>query len=124
MGLGRQNYDLGAPILPEELAQLPYKDRTERVMDAINATGVPHADETPCLPDPDFAARVETWRASTASYPHAVIAAVLDERRRDPQFKDLGPELSALLDSLESGDPVEGMGPEGLWLAELRALFK
>lgn len=124
VGLGRQDYDLGVPILPEDLAKLPYKERTERVMQAINATGVAHADELPCLPDPMLSARAETWRGATQSMPHAVIAAVLDERRKDPQFKDLGPELSALLDSLESDDDLEAAGSEGLWLAELRALFR
>ena len=124
VGLGRQDYDLGTPILPEELAKLPYKERTERVMQAINATGVAHEDELPCLPDPMLAARAETWKGVTRSLPHAVIAAVLDERRKDPQYKDLGPELSALLDSLESDDELEAAGSEGLWLAELRALFR
>lgn len=124
VGLGRQDYDLGAPILPEDLAKLPYKERTERVMQAINATGVAHEDELPCVPDPMLAARAETWKGVTRSLPHAVIAAVLDERRKDPQYKDLGPELSALLDSLESDDDLEAVGSEGLWLAELKALFR
>jgi hypothetical protein len=118
LGLGRQDYDLGAPILPEELAALPYKDRTERVMAALNATGVPHDAEQPCAPDPSLAARAEAWRPRTRSDAHAVIAAVLDERRAE-----LGPELNAVLESLETGGPIEGASEEGLWLAELRALF-
>jgi 3-oxoacyl-(acyl-carrier-protein) synthase/3-hydroxymyristoyl/3-hydroxydecanoyl-(acyl carrier protein) dehydratase len=124
IGLGRQDYDLGTPLLPEDLEKLPYKDRTERVMAAINETGVPHDQEAPCAPDPDLSARAETWKSRAKSWPHAVIAAVLDERRKGPRYQDLGPELSELLDSLESGEPVEGAGRDGAWLAELRALFR
>ena len=39
VGMGGQQITIGAAILPAELASLPYKERKERVIDAINGLG-------------------------------------------------------------------------------------
>ena len=67
LGFGRQDYWLGAPIFPEELAKLPYKDRRQAVIDAINGLGPDNAEEEPQPGDPDFAAEVEDWVAATGA---------------------------------------------------------
>jgi 3-oxoacyl-(acyl-carrier-protein) synthase/3-hydroxymyristoyl/3-hydroxydecanoyl-(acyl carrier protein) dehydratase/1-acyl-sn-glycerol-3-phosphate acyltransferase len=51
VGLGRQAYHLGAPILPEELRALTYKARSERILAAINQLGPSTADEQPAAPE-------------------------------------------------------------------------
>ena len=38
-----QTHHIGAPILPELLAGMPYAERRKHVMRAINALGVPEA---------------------------------------------------------------------------------
>lgn len=78
----RQDIWLGRPLLPEDFAGVPLKERKAMVIDAINALGGPNADEVPSpAPDDDFAARVAAW---TQSHPgvdaeHAVLAAVLQD---------------------------------------------
>ncbi len=47
VGLGRQAYHLGAPILPDELRALTYKTRSERILRAINQLGPDVAQEQP-----------------------------------------------------------------------------
>ena len=56
VGMGGQQITIGAAILPAELAALPYKERKERVIDAINGLGPAASEEVPLPPDPGFAA--------------------------------------------------------------------
>ena len=118
VGLGRQDFWLGAPILPEALATLPYKERSERVMAAINALGPGPGEERPLPGDPALELSALDWRARGVSAPHAVILATLEAARGT-----LGPELAALLDALREGTRIEAAGPEGAWLATLARML-
>ena len=52
VGHGRQSYRLGRPILASELKGLPYKERNEKVLDAIRA--LRPTSETPHAPESGF----------------------------------------------------------------------
>jgi len=81
LGHGRQDYVLGSPILPETLAPLPYKERKERVIAAIAATGPAHETEDPFPGDPTLQAASDAWAAQTGAEPaHATLLEVLRAR--------------------------------------------
>jgi 3-hydroxymyristoyl/3-hydroxydecanoyl-(acyl carrier protein) dehydratase/1-acyl-sn-glycerol-3-phosphate acyltransferase len=78
VGLGRQDYWIGCPILPKQLAALPYKERKEVVISAMNDLGPDLLMEMPAAPDPTFAAAVEDWMTRTgATLEDAVFFATL-----------------------------------------------
>ncbi len=77
VGFGKQTYWLGAPILPGELEALPYKERTDRVRDAINELG-PNPED-PSTPNEDLDWRAHEWSSHThATDGQAGIWAVLE----------------------------------------------
>ncbi len=119
LGHGQQDYWLGAPLLPEDLETLRYKDRRQTVMEAINALGPSHDEEAPLPPNPEFAAEVDNWITSTGATPeHATIYKTL-ERLRDP-----GAEIQRLLAAVPEGRLLVDNSPTDQWLAELaRRLF-
>jgi len=65
LGLGKQTYWLGSPLLPEDLAALTYGDRKKRVINAINGLGPSNAIEEPSTPAPEAEARVRAWGDQT-----------------------------------------------------------
>ena len=77
LGMGKQDYYVGRPIMPDELASLSYKARVERVVAAINGLGP--ADELPKAPDPEFESRVEARlaRGPAIDLPFGVMAEVM-----------------------------------------------
>ncbi len=78
IGGGRQEYRVGAPLEPSELAALPPALRVQRVLDAINALAP--APERPSPPDPRFEGAVAAWAARTgAAAPYAAIWVTLSE---------------------------------------------
>jgi acyl transferase domain-containing protein/3-hydroxymyristoyl/3-hydroxydecanoyl-(acyl carrier protein) dehydratase len=80
LGFARQDYHVGRPLLPAELAPLSYARRRRRVLDALNTTGPALAGERPNPPDPDFAARVERLRdRHKLDEVRAVVWAILEE---------------------------------------------
>ncbi|MES2643266.1 MAG: beta-ketoacyl synthase N-terminal-like domain-containing protein [Myxococcota bacterium] len=89
-----QVHHIGAPILPEALAAIPYADRRRVVADAINTLGVP-ATIAP---------------VTTPIAPGAGIRAAL------------GSVSDGVLRDLLDGKPLPG-GAEGAWLAELQGLI-
>jgi 1-acyl-sn-glycerol-3-phosphate acyltransferase len=106
--MGRQDYIVGAPIEPADLAALPYKDRTGRVIAAINALLDP--DESPLDPDPAFERAVHDHQSRTGALePHAAIYRTLADR------PDLGRELTHLV----RGALRAGPSPRDAWLIEL-----
>ncbi|MCB9763577.1 MAG: 1-acyl-sn-glycerol-3-phosphate acyltransferase, partial [Alphaproteobacteria bacterium] len=116
LGMGQQDIWLGAPILPEALASMPYGERKKVVIAAINALGPPNATEAPLPGDPDFAARVAAWQARTgASEEHAVLFEVLREQT------DRVPAVERLLAAADSGVLRLTNTPEDAWLGVLAA---
>ena len=111
---GRQDYVIGAPIEPAELAELPYKERNEIIASAINGLGPAEGEETPIEGDVTLDARAAAWAEKNGiDQAHATILAALEEAR------DLGPELSAVVRAAR-GEPLQvPAGPAGAWLREL-----
>jgi 1-acyl-sn-glycerol-3-phosphate acyltransferase len=118
VGFGRQDYWLGRPIFPEELAGLPYKDRKAVVIAAINALGPDLAMETPSVSDSDFGAAVEEWIVHTgATSVDAVLFTTL------ATLADPGLEVRALVDGARAGHLVVGSDARGQWLARLAEML-
>lgn len=112
VGYGRQTIWIGAPITPESLTSLNYKQRIEHLTGTIQTLG-PGAAETPSKPDGAFSREVEAIRARTgATEPFAAILAVLDG------LEDASDETRALRSSI--GRSVAGLSP---WAQEMRALL-
>jgi hypothetical protein len=114
VGYGRQDYWLGRPILAEDLAALPYKDRKAAVISAINGLGPDLAEETPAPPDPVFGAAVEAWRARTGATPEDAVFFTTLATLADP-----GDEVRALCDGAREGRLAVGSGPRAQWLVQL-----
>ncbi|MBX7197070.1 MAG: polyketide synthase dehydratase domain-containing protein [Sandaracinaceae bacterium] len=124
VGMGRQDYYVGAPIEPETLAAMPYKDRTEAVMRAINALGPGHEIEAPFESDPGFEAEVAAW---TKHYgidaAHATVALALlgYAAAHGGAMSEQGRELVEAV----RGERVIGHATaEDRWLAELAARMR
>lgn len=117
-GYGRQQYWIGRPILPEELASLRYADRARAVLDKLNALGPGVGRETPAEPDPAFAQRVAQWmQQSGATHENAVIYAALAERT------DPGPAIRRVLDGARLGRLEVGEDAASQWLGKLARML-
>jgi len=113
LDMGRQDIHLGRPILPDELTPLHYGARKQRVIDAINALGVPNEREQPLPGDPVFAGRVLAWQRKTGvSREHATLHEVLAE------LPAPGDPIRRLLSASNAAELADA-SPEGQWLAEL-----
>jgi 3-hydroxymyristoyl/3-hydroxydecanoyl-(acyl carrier protein) dehydratase/1-acyl-sn-glycerol-3-phosphate acyltransferase len=111
--MGRQEIRLGRPMLPDELAALHYGARKQRVIDAINALGVPNELEQPLSGDPQFAGRVLAWQRRTGvSHEHATLREVL------AGLPAPGEPIRRLL-SASTAEELADASPDGQWLAEL-----
>lgn len=98
VGFGRQDYWIGRPLLPEELAKLPLKARKDVVLAAMNGLGPALADEVPLPGDATFAAEVQAWHERTgACMEDAVLFATL------AGVAQPGDEVKALLEAARTG---------------------
>lgn len=114
IGFGRQDYWLGRPILPEELAALPYKDRKELVISAINGLGPDGMEETPSAPDLSFGAAVADWITRTGATPEDAVFFTTLATLAEP-----GVEIQALCEGARQGRLAVGIGPQAEWLQRL-----
>jgi hypothetical protein len=117
--MGSQEYYLGRPILPSELQGVPYKERIDRVVRAINGLGPGADEEVPFEGDPGFAAKVDAWVEQTgATSDDATVFRALEELRAP------GLEVECLLAGAREGALRLDDSPKGRWLKELaRRLF-
>ncbi len=107
-----QLYFVGSPIQPERLAGLPYKERRDLVLTALNSTGPALDTDAPGAPDALFEQRVDAWRARTgAGEVEAVFFCILQE------VPEPSEETARLLEAAASGTLVVGAGPHEEWLA-------
>ncbi|MGI5862397.1 MAG: 1-acyl-sn-glycerol-3-phosphate acyltransferase, partial [Myxococcales bacterium] len=114
IGMGRQDLYFGKPMPPAELAALPYKERKEHVIAAINALGPSNAVEEPLPGDAAFAALVdERVQRTGASHEHATLLEVLRE------LGDPHPEIRELIEAEDEGLLTLAGDGKGRWLAEL-----
>ncbi len=114
--LGKQEYWLGAPLMPEELSALPYKERTEFVLAAINGLGVGHRVERPAEANTALVADVTYWKKrSGASAPDTTLLCALR------LMSQPGEAMTRLIEGSRSGVLKIGTSPEEAWLGELAA---
>jgi hypothetical protein len=116
LGMGRQDYWLGAPLLPEALEAMPYGERRARVVAAINEAGPPVVDEQPNPGDPELARDVEAWAARTGA--ETALAAILMALAR---AQDLEPAWRRVLEGMQTGELVLEDTPEGRAVAGIAA---
>jgi len=116
VGMGRQHYTLGAPIGADELAALPYKERIDRVVGAINGLASPLDQEAPLPGDPKLVAAVEARVAGGASHGLATLVEVL--ARRD----SLSPQAEQLMAAVDGAPVPEGHTAE--WTRRLAAMLR
>jgi hypothetical protein len=116
LGYGRQDYLLGRPILPAELADLPFAGRRRKIVDAVNHLGTRPEDEVPLPADDDFAARVRARAAASRMRTEsAVVLATLSD------LVDAGPEARAVVDA--SARSAGGwLGRFAAWLYDERGI--
>jgi PfaB family protein len=109
-----QDYRIGVPIFPEELAGLAYGERGRRVLAAINGLGPPLKHEKPNTSDPGFSARVKQWQRETgASEVEATFFRVLQE------VPLAGPELLRLVEGARHRVLQLGSDSMSVWLGTL-----
>jgi 3-oxoacyl-(acyl-carrier-protein) synthase/3-hydroxymyristoyl/3-hydroxydecanoyl-(acyl carrier protein) dehydratase/1-acyl-sn-glycerol-3-phosphate acyltransferase len=114
VGMGQQDVHIGRPIAPEELRPLNYRDRRQRVIDAINNLGPLNDIEEPLPPDTAFATAAAAWAERTgADLGHAVLFRILE------QLPDICPEMAALVVGARAGELRVSTTAEGRWLADL-----
>jgi len=110
LGYGQQDIYLGAPILPQHLEPLPYAERRDHVVRAMNALGPPLAEEVPLPGDSKFRGDVKRFRDQLkAPEPQAVVLAAMG-RLEHPLA-----EAEALL--RRELDPDDS--PDGQWLEKI-----
>jgi len=112
VGLGRQAYHLGAPILPDELRALTYKTRSERILRAINQLGPDVAQEQPSPAE----ALVGPVRAGVPAHFDVLMNVVAQHA---PDGSALRSVCSADSYAVASARAAE-FGP---WMSQLVALF-
>ncbi len=114
VNMGRQDIYLGRPIRPEELRSLGYRERSGRVLGAINGLGPASELERPHAPDPELEAAVYAWMERTgASLGHATMYRLI-ERLEHPCSA-----LASILRGAREGELQVQATPEGRWLLEL-----
>ena len=114
VGMGRQDVWLGRPIMPEALASMPYKERKELVIGAINELGPSNAEERPFMGELALARSVDSWMQQTGvDQPHAVLLQVLQ------RAGGLTPPIQRLVEGVERGHLPLSDTPEDRWLGEL-----
>jgi 3-oxoacyl-(acyl-carrier-protein) synthase/3-hydroxymyristoyl/3-hydroxydecanoyl-(acyl carrier protein) dehydratase/1-acyl-sn-glycerol-3-phosphate acyltransferase len=112
VGMGQQDIYLGAPLSPDELRALNYRERRERVLDAINGLGPAHTIEEPLPGNPEIEAAAADWADRTgASYGHATLFRILE------QLPHLSSELASVVQATATLHVPAT--PAGQWLAEL-----
>jgi 1-acyl-sn-glycerol-3-phosphate acyltransferase len=119
VGYGRQDYWLGSPLFPEDLAKLPLKARKDCVLAAMNALGPDLASETPAPGDAEFGAAVDAWAQRTGcSLEDAVLFSTL------AGLPNPGAEIKALLEGAKAGTLVLTDDARSQWLGHFaRQLF-
>ena len=114
LGFAAQDYHLGRPVLPGQLAGLPLARRRDLVLDALNSTGPELSQERPHEPDLAFQAAVARWqRERGVEQVQAVVLATLD-RLESPCQQTL-----TLLRGINAGKLTINDDARGHWLARV-----
>jgi hypothetical protein len=106
---GRQDYVLGKPLLPEQLALLRHRERKSVVLDAINRIEPVGINEAPLPPQHGFAEAVKRLalkKFDTVS--SAIIETILSDELQDP-------ELAFVHDFFAQKDEARSLDLFGSW---------
>ncbi len=114
-GMGQQDYYLGAPIAPETLRALPYKERVEHVSLRSMRSGRGRLAEAPFASDPGLASATRDWQARTGvssalAALHEVVASQAGS-------------LSTSLGDVLSPSGISTDSAQGAWLVALAAML-
>jgi 1-acyl-sn-glycerol-3-phosphate acyltransferase len=113
-GLGRMDIHFGKPILADELAALPFKERKEHVLDCINALGPDWRQEQPLPGQPEQLDRALAWADTTGTEaPNAFLLEMI------MQLEDPTPGVAAIRDGVRSGHLALPDSPQSRWIATL-----
>ncbi len=116
---GRQDYWVGAALMPEALEKLPLKDRKDVVLAALNALGPPLASETPLPGDARLAAEVMAWSQRAGTTIDDAVMLVTLATLRNPCA-----EVVALQQAIRQGSLTVKGDAASQWLGSLaRRLF-
>jgi len=113
-GLGRMDIHFGRPILPDELAALPFKERKEKVLACINALGPDWRQEQPLPAQPEQLSRALHWAETTGTEPPDAFLLEMIMQLEDPT-----PGIAALRDGIRAGKLALPDTPENRWVATL-----
>ena len=97
-GNGKQDYLIGAPILPGLLKKLPYGQRPRFLMEQINTLGPGKGEDVPLVPDKTFGAKTR-FLMDTFGFPkmQAMLFAILQK------IDDPCEETAQLIKAIQSG---------------------
>ncbi|MWC29610.1 beta-ketoacyl synthase N-terminal-like domain-containing protein [Paenibacillus sp. MMS18-CY102] len=117
-GYGKQHYQIGKPITPDELRSLPLAARKQLILDALNGTGRKpvkdmHHQNAGGTGNPQLAEAIDILVVQSGlPYEQAVLLASL------ARLEGCSDEGAALLQGLSTGKLRVGSGPAGQWLAK------
>ncbi|MDD3146891.1 MAG: 1-acyl-sn-glycerol-3-phosphate acyltransferase [Candidatus Riflebacteria bacterium] len=105
-GNGKQDYLIGAPIMPGQLQKMPYGQRPRFIMDLINNLGPGKGEDTPLPPEQAFEAKTRFF-LDTFGFPkmQAMLFAILQ------MIDDPCEETAQLVKAVQSGK-VDPRNPE------------
>jgi len=110
----RQDYTIGTPIPARELATLGYKERSHRVLGALNSLGPSRDREVPNAGDTTFSKRVAQWQKKTgASEVEATFLNILQEVQAPCE------ETLRLIDPVQRKALSIDTDPHSEWLGKL-----
>ncbi len=121
VGYGLQDYYMGRPILPSELRTLPYAERRNYIIDAINRLGPVNSEEIPNPPNPTFGNQVKTWMARTgATETQAVMLKTVEALEGTAT-----PQTRALIQAAHGDGDRCGLADDGRdrWLLQMSGLL-
>ncbi len=118
VGHGSQDYRIGSPIEPSQLASLNLRDRRDLVLKAINSLGGSNADEAPLPQDTAFVARVKERQKQAGA--HEVFAAAWEVLQ---DCKQPSEDTQILRRSAASMRHVFDQTDHGRWLGNVASLL-
>ncbi|CAM2007144.1 beta-ketoacyl synthase N-terminal-like domain-containing protein [Acanthopleuribacter pedis] len=118
LGFGRQDIVFGRPIHPASLASLPFKERKEAVVEALNQIGPPLEKETACVPNESLAAEIRDWVAKYGVSEPAATVAVCLQRVAEPCAASV-----RLIEAMRQGVPAFGDLDPDPWSANVYRWF-
>ncbi|MEM6705759.1 MAG: beta-ketoacyl synthase N-terminal-like domain-containing protein, partial [Acidobacteriota bacterium] len=114
VGHGAQDYLVGRAIPASEIAELPYRERRDFVLEAMNSLGPPLELDAPSAQDLEFSERVAQWQESAGvGEVEAVFFRVLEDVAEPSE------ETQRLLDGAASGSLRIDDTERDLWLADV-----